>query len=345
MNGSRDDFKVSYSRDEFGSRLSTDFIQIDRRSTIKEAMKILISKAAKNDNVYILFVTEEDGSLYGSVRLKDLIRAREGESFESLVAKNVFYLFDTDIIREKIRYLRESEEELIPILSSQSGRILGVIDAHDITDILDEELGNDYAKLAALTGEEEEENESFSKSMKKRIPWLIILLFLGLIVSAAVSIFEKVVNELPMIVAFQSLILGMAGNVGTQSLAVTVRSLGDKKDLGLRQQLSLIFKETKIAFLNGAVISAVSFITVAVYMLTLERYDQVFVLPTAACVGAAMCLSMMISGFTGTAIPITLYRLDADPAVASGPLITTINDLAAVISYYGFAFALLFKAT
>ena len=177
--------------------------------------------------------------------------------------------------------------------------------------------------------------------MKKRVPWLIALLFMGLIVSAVVGVFESVVDALPMIVSFQSLILGMAGNVGTQSLAVTVRAIGNDDDRSFKSQLITILKEVRIALLNGVVLGAISFAIVSGYLFIFTAYASSFIFAAAGCVGLAMCFAMAISGLTGAAIPVCLYRFGVDPAVASGPLITTINDLVAVISYYGLAWALL----
>ena len=162
---------------------------------------------------------------------------------------------------------------------------------------------------------------------------------MGLAVSAVVGLFEGVVDSLPMIVAFQSLILGMAGNVGTQSLAVTVRALGDEGKA--KKKALIIFKETRVALLNGILLGIISFIIVGGYLLLTGENGVAFTFTAAACVGLAMCFAMMISGFTGAAIPICLYKLGVDPAVASGPLITTVNDLVAVISYYGLAWVLL----
>ena len=164
---------------------------------------------------------------------------------------------------------------------------------------------------------------------------------MGLAVSAVVSLFENVVDSLPMIVAFQSLILGMAGNVGTQSLAVTVRALGDEAKT--KNKFVLILKETRVALLNGILLGIVSFIIVGSYLLITGDAGPIFSLTAACCVGLSMCFAMMISGFTGASIPICLYRMGLDPAVASGPLITTVNDLVAVISYYGLAWLLLLK--
>ena len=331
----------SYDDDEFGSRMSTNFIVVRRDLSIKEAMKTLVTEAAENDNIYTLFAVNEDDSFYGVIDLKDLIVARSNAELENLIYTNFPFVFDKDIISENIERLRGYSENMIPVLSSENGTLLGVITSTDIIELVDEELSDDYAKLAAMTSEVEPD-ETLFESMKKRVPWLVALLFMGLLVSAVVGVFEGVVEALPMIVSFQSLILGMAGNVGTQSLAVTVRALGNE-ETNLKTQLLTIFKEIRVALLNGIALGAISFAIVSVYLLIFASYEATFIFAASGCVGLAMCFAMAISGLTGSAIPICLYRLGIDPAVASGPLITTINDLVAVLSYYGLAWALLLK--
>ena len=332
----------SYRDEEIGSRMSTNFIAIRRDLTIKGAMRTLIAKAEENDNISTLFVIEEDGSYFGSLDLKDLIIARSTDSLEDLISTAFPRVYDKELVSECIDRLHEYSEDLIPVLSSANGSLLGVITAQDIAELIDEERGDDYAKLAALASEEEK-GDSLLRSMGKRIPWLVVLLFLGLAVSAVVGFFEGVVDELPMLVAFQSLILGMAGNVGTQSLAVTVRGLGNDRSLSTRKRFVLILKETRIALLNGLALGIVSFLIVTAYLVIIASYPAAMIFSIAGCVGSAMCLSMMISGFTGAAIPLVLHGIGVDPAVASGPLITTVNDLAAVVSYYGLAWALLLR--
>ena len=330
----------SYEDDEFGSRMSTNFIAVKRNSTIKETMKTLVSEAAENDNIYTLFIVNEDGSFYGAIDLKDLIVARSTVELETLISTTFPFVYDKDIISDNIERLRGYSENMIPVVSSANNTLLGVITSTDIIELVDEERGDDYAKLAALSSEEEPD-ESLFTSMKKRVPWLIALLFMGLVVSAVVGIFESVVDALPMIVSFQSLILGMAGNVGTQSLAVTVRTLGNSEDSKFKDQFITILREIRVALLNGVVLGAISFAIVSGYLFVFTAYGTAFTFAAAGCVGLAMCFAMAISGLTGAAIPVCLYRCGVDPAVASGPLITTINDLVAVISYYGLAWALL----
>jgi magnesium transporter len=303
-------------------------------------MKTLVSEAAENDNIYTIFVVNEDDSFYGVIDLKDLIVARSTVELETLISNNFPFVYDKDIISDNIERLRGYSENMIPVISSANNALLGVITSNDIIELVDEEISDDYAKLAAMTSEQKPD-ESLFTSMKKRVPWLIALLFMGLVVSAVVGIFESVVDALPMIVSFQSLILGMAGNVGTQSLAVTVRALGNDEERSFKNQLITILKEIRIALLNGVVLGAISFAIVSGYLFVFAAYSSSFIFAAAGCVGLAMCFAMAISGLTGAAIPVCLYRFGVDPAVASGPLITTINDLVAVISYYGLARALL----
>ena len=330
----------SYDEDEFGSYMSTNFISVKRSGTIKAAMRTLVNEAAENDNIYTIFVLEEDGSFYGAIDLKDLIVARSDVALESLISTNFPYVYDKDIISENIERLRSYSENMIPVISSKTGELLGVITSNEITNLVDEERGEDYARLAAMSAEEEPD-ETLVSSMKKRVPWLIALLFMGLFVSFVVGAFEGLVAELPVIVSFQSLILGMAGNVGTQSLAVTVRTLGGGEEVGFKEQFVAVFKEMRVALFNGLILGAIAFLIVSAYLVIVGDFAVPFILSAAGCVGLAMVFAMTISGFTGAVIPISLYRLGVDPAVASGPLITTVNDLVAVLSYYGLAWALL----
>ena len=322
----------SYDDDEFGSVMSTNFISISRSMSIKDAMRHLISEAPENDNIFTIFVTDNDGSFYGAINLKELIVARSDKPLEELIYTNFPYVYDTESISENIEGVRGYSEELIPVISEKTRKILGVITSHDITEIVDAELGEDYARLAAL-GSEETVREPLLRSMRKRIPWLIALLFLGLVVSVVVGFFEGVVKELPLIVSFQSLILDMAGNVGTQSLAVTVRAISSE-ELDGKEKFRFIFKEMRVAFLNGLIIGLCSLLVIGLFLTFIGGHPFNLAFSVAICVGAALCFAMMISGFAGAAIPMFFQKIKIDPAIASGPLITTISDLVAVVSYY-----------
>ncbi len=329
---------ASYSDDEFGSVMTTNFIAVEHGKNVKDTMRSLINQAADNDNISTIFITE-NGRFYGTLELKDLIIARRDDSLEELISLNFPFVYDKDSISENIEWIREYSEELVPVLSEDK-TLVGVITTQDILDLVDEQMSEDFAKFAALSSDEDVD-EPTARSVKKRIPWLAALLFLGLMVSAVVGVFEGIVKELPLIICFQSLILGMAGNVGTQSLAVTVRML-NSENAENKKKFRFIFKETRIAFFNGIIMAVCSLVIIGLYLcLRGNGADVSFI--TSSCVALALWFAMMISGFTGASIPMVFSKLGIDPAVASGPLITTVNDLIAVISYYGLAYILLLK--
>ncbi len=336
----REDVKLihSYDEDEIGSRMTTNFIEIQRGSTIRQAMRELVTQAAENDNISTLYVSDTDGTFYGAIDLKDLIIAREYMNLEDLIQTSYPYVYAKENINECIEELKDYSEDSIPVLDNDK-HIIGVITSQDIVEVVDEEMGEDYAKLAGLTAEEDLQ-EPLRESIKKRMPWLIVLLFLGLLVSSVVGIFEKVVAELTLIVCFQSLILDMAGNVGTQSLAVTIRVLMDE-DISGKEKLQLIAKEMKIGFCNGTILGILSFICIGIFIAVVKGKGFYFGFAVSGCIGVALLVAMVISSMVGTVIPILFHKIKIDPAVASGPLITTVNDLVAVVTYYGMAWLLL----
>ena len=161
-----------------------------------------------------------------------------------------------------------------------------------------------------------------------------MLMFLGMVVSSVVGEFEMVVTLIPIVASFQSMILDMAGNIGTQSLAVTIRMLMDESLTG-REKFRLLVRETKLGLFNGLVLGVMAFVFIGLYVHFLRGYDFRYAFIIAGCVGAALALAMLISSAVGTLVPMFFHKVHIDPAVASGPLITTVNDLVAVITYYG----------
>ena len=208
-------------------------------------------------------------------------------------------------------------------------------------EVYDDEMGEDYARLGGLTAEEDL-NEPLIDSVKKRLPWLVILLFLGLVVSTVVGLFETVVAQLTIIMAFQSLILDMSGNVGTQSLAVTIRVLMDERLTG-KQKMTLVGKEMAVGGLNGLVIGVFSLVGIGAYLFFFKHQPAHIAIAISSCIGFSLMLSMVISSLVGTVTPIFFKKVGVDPAAASGPLITTINDLVGVVSYYGLTWILLLE--
>ena len=330
----------SFDDDEIGSRMTTNYICVHSGVSVREAMHELIEQAADNDNISTLYVVDEEDMFVGAIDLKDLIIAREGTRLESITMSSYPYVYANEQIEDCIERMKEYSEDSIPVLDADN-RLKGVLTSQDITQLVDDEMGEDYARLAGLSAEEDLQ-EPLKRSIGKRLPWLMVLLGLGLVVSSVVGMFEHVVAHLTLIVSFQSLILDMAGNVGTQSLAVTIRVLMDEQISG-RQKLFLIGKEARVGLVNGLILGTLSVVCIGLYLVALKGQTVMMAFSVSLCTGIALVVSILLSSICGTAVPLAFKKMNVDPAVASGPLITTINDLVAVVSYYGLAWLLLIR--
>ena len=329
-----------YDDDQIGSKMTNNYIAIQKDMTVKQAMKAVVDEAAEHDNVSTIFVLDGE-KYYGCMDLRNLIIARNGTPLDDIVKTAYPALQATTNISECIQDLKDYALDSIPILNEEN-ELIGVITSDDVLETVDEELSEDYVKFAGIV-ETEELEESLFTSVKKRIPWLLALLALGLVTSLLISGFHSVVAALPALVFFQSLILDMSGNSGTQSLAVTIRIITNE-DIDKKLIARTVGKEISIGFMNGILLGSLAFVSVFLFLFFTKttvvegaEYSVMSCLLAAMCVSIALLCAMTISTFSGSMIPIVFKKIKIDPAVASGPFITTLNDIIAVAIYYGLA--------
>ena len=331
---------AAFDEDQIGSRMSTNYVSISSTMTIKNAMRTLVRKAADYDNIATIYVLDEEDKFYGAIELTALIIAREGQVLEDLISTSYPYVYGSELIDDVIEDIKDYSEDSIPVLDNDN-HMIGVITSQDLIQVVDDEMGEDYARLAGLTAEEDLK-EPLLRSMKKRLPWLLVLLFLGLLVSSVIGKYEHVVAQLTILMVFQSMILDMSGNAGIQSLGVTIRVLSDET-LTLGQKIKLVFKEIRVGLCNGLLLGLISFTLIGLYIMVLKHNPPLFSFAISGCIGLALLGAMVISSFMGTVLPLFFNKVGIDPAVASGPFITTINDLIAVVTYYSLSYVLLIQ--
>lgn len=295
----------SFDTEEIGSRMSANYVRIPVDLTVREAMRQLIVQAEEHDNISTIYVLEENGVFSGAIDLKALIIARETTPLEEITMSSYPYVYANERIEDCIERLKDYSEDSIPVLD-QEHRMRGVLTANDIAELVDQEISEDYAKIAGLSSEEDL-YEPLGQSVKKRLPWLMVLMALGLLVSSVVGLFERVIAQLTIIISFQSLILDMAGNVGTQSLAVTIRVLMDDQISG-RDKLLLIWKETKVGLLNGLLLGILSVVFVGAYLVLLKGQTWMFSLTVSLCIAIALLVSIVFSSICGTTIPMLFQK-------------------------------------
>ena len=329
---------LTYDDDSAGGIMTTEYIAIDSSLTVGETLRKIKEIGPKTEVIETIFVVDSAKKLIGTADLRDILIAKNEAKLTDIMDDNVITTTPEADQEEVATLVSKYDLKAIAVVN-RKGAMLGIITVDDIIDVLVEEQDEDIIRLGGGT-ESEDIDEPIKDSMRKRLPWLIILLLLGMVVSSVVGRFEVVVAVLPIAMAFQSLILGMAGNAGTQSLAVTIRAIQDDS-LTTGEKFRLIFKEMRVGLINGALLGVLAFVVIGLYLHFLKGRDLQTSFAISACVALALVVAMMISSFVGSGIPMLFKKVGVDPAVASGPLITTVNDLVAVVSYYSLVWMLL----
>ncbi len=316
-----------------GSIMTNSFITVNADITVKEAMKEVVIQAPESEVVNDIFVINESEELEGVLSLADLIVARGHVNVSDVIKPHFQFVRTRDDIDYVLNVIRDYDVNVVPVINS-ANKLRGVITVDDALDELIDAKDSDYAKLAGLTDSDfQGDSEKITYSVRKRLPWLIILLLVGMIVSLVITLFSGALNALPILASFMPLILGLAGNGGTQALAVTVRKLGDTEFESDKKIFQHLFRELRIGALNGLLVGFFAFFVVSLLLFFKGESDP----SVAIIVGAAASIALTASTLAGAGIPILISKLNIDPAVASGPFITTLNDLIAVLVYFGLA--------
>lgn len=326
---------LSYEDNEIGSIMNPNFIEIDSNLDAKHATKELMNKASKVDFINTLVVTNNHKYI-GLINLKNLITADANQEIMSLVNTSVSAILAKTDKEEAAKELQNYNVEALPIVDEENN-VLGIITYDDVLDIKVDAAVEDYAAFAGvITDKIEHESESIFGGFKKRILWLIILLFTNLLTASILGKYQmKFDDELVAILSiFLPLMLGMAGNTGTQSLAVTISLLGTNKIDKIKEKIKHLFKEFKIGICNGLIIGiAMLFVSTLILFINRGIINQE-VLMIAGSTAISTFIVIIAANLAGVIIPLIMIPIKVDPAAASGPFITTINDILALVIYF-----------
>lgn len=311
---------------------SDNFITVRPDNDVKEAMNIVILDSKDETMIDNIYVVDKKNKLLGVVALKDLIIARSPTMMSQIMRKEIHSLKEDSSIDEAIDMIQKYDLEMIPILD-YFGHLRGIFTAEDALDFLKETSLETYRNLAST--KETKENPKAIDKVKSRLPWLLILLFLALFTSSILSSFEVTISSVIVLTYFQTMILDTSGNISTQALASTVINISMNPNLNYKKQL---FKEVSIGLINSIITATLGFI-VAYLFLSILSHDQSYQISMT--VGLTLLLSLLIGTLTGSIIPIIFKKLNIDPSVASGPFMTTINDVFSLLIYLSLATYLL----
>ena len=325
---------LTYEEDTAASIMSTDFMVVSVNDTIKEATDHVIKESRDQDYIDTIFVVDDDKRIVGLIDLKDLIRARSNSSLSKIMFEDFQFVYQEETIEKAIQTVVDYDRNVIPVLDSDD-HVIVIVTADDIFDEVFETVESDYQKMALLS-DHESSSSAWIRS-KQRLPWLMIAVVLNLLIASFLSIFEATLAEVTAIVLFQPLILGMAGNIGTQALAVTILGIHKNEFDGKNIPKNHVFKEMMIGLFNSLLLGVAAFIFVTAFLSFFPTQDSQLPYQMGIVVFIAVSLSMFVSALMGVFVPMILHRYDQDPSTASGPIMTTINDLVALVIYFGLA--------
>lgn len=316
---------LHYEEDTAGGIMTTEYISLKSTTPVKEALMHVKEQAPDAETIYVIFAVNEAGQLVGVFSLRDLITCENDSYIEDVMSERVISVNVADDQEDVAQVIRDYDFIAVPVVDYQN-HLLGIITIDDILDVMDEEASEDYSRLAGVS-DIDSTSDSVIKTASKRLPWLIVLTFLGMITATILGSFEDTLSQVALLAAFIPIISGMSGNSGTQSLAVSVRNISTG-EINEQSKFKIALREAGSGFLSGLVCSVVLFLIIVVI------YRQPLL---ALIVGGSLTCAMTVGTLVGSMIPLIMNKFKIDPAVASGPFITTINDIVSMLIYFGLA--------
>ncbi|MGP6147110.1 magnesium transporter [Jeotgalibaca sp. A122] len=312
-----------------GSIMNKSYVVASPNETVKQVAERFRSSAQKVEMVYYVYVLDGNGILRGVVSLRDLIIEPEERQLAEIMVKNVAAVH-TDTAQEAAgKLLQEYDLVAVPVLDA-TGKMVGIITVDDVMDVMTEEVIEDFETFAAITRSSKKDfNEGKAWEIARvRMPWIIILIFMGMFSATLINSFEETLNEVVLLAAFIPIIMNSAGNVGTQSLAVSIRKLSSGRNLLKGAFWKTVGQELLVGLILGLGAGSVLGLIVAIF------YGNIAL---AIIIGISLLLALGISNVVGVLIPVLIDKFRIDPAIASGPFITTINDAIGLLIYFSIA--------
>ncbi|UCZ53524.1 magnesium transporter [Bacillus shivajii] len=320
---------LSYPPQTAGAIMTKEYIAIKATDTVSEVMDHLRKLGPDAETIYYLYVVNEKDKLIGVISLRDLITAPLDETVVNLMSTQIVTIEAHTDQEEVAKIIKDYDFIAAPVVTT-TNELIGIVTVDDVMDVLEEETDEDFGEISATKGATDVNISSFTAA-KKRSPWIIMLMFFGLITAGVIGQFEETLEEIVLLAVFIPLIMDSAGNTGTQSLAVMVRSLAtgtfEKKGL-----MHTVRREFGTGLMLGLICAVVLMILVPII------YGS-FLL--AFIVGVSLFLTLSIATIIGAVVPVAINKLKLDPAIASGPFITTVNDILGLLIYFTIATSLL----
>ncbi|MBN1840771.1 MAG: magnesium transporter [Deltaproteobacteria bacterium] len=320
---------LGYDAETAGGIMVPEFVALKEETTAREAIEALQKEHLDVEMVFYLYVVDDHGNLVGVISLRQLVVVRPETMLKSIMATDVVSV-QTDMDQEEVARIVARYNILAVPVVDENNTLVGIVTVDDVIDIIREEATEDILKMAGA-GEDLIESQSLLRSTRIRLPWLMASWIGGLIAFFIIGHFENSLNKLIYLAAFIPIIMGMGGNIGTQSSTIVVRGLATGV-LNIKQIWHVVLKELVTGFILGFIYGLLLGMVVHI------RYDMWLLGIT---VGLAVISSMTIAALVGSLVPMVFARINIDPAVATGPFVTTSIDILSVFFYFQIATLLL----
>jgi magnesium transporter len=315
---------MGYPEDSAGSLMNTEFFTIHESITAGEAIKTLQDQKDA-EMVFYLYITDDDDRLVGVISLRVLTTTPPTTTLKDIMIKNVHTIRPETDQEEVARIVAQYNFLAVPVIDSES-HLLGIVTVDDVVDVIREEATEDFLQMAGAGKDREILLKSSWESAKTRLPWLFVSWVGGVIAAYLIGVFEGMLENIIALAAFIPVILGMGGNIATQSSTIIVRGMATGR-VNIGGEIKLILNEIKVGIILGTLYGILLGIF-AIYIFTDSHAGLGIV------VGLSICVSMLVAATIGTAIPLLLRKLDIDPAIATGPFVTTSIDILGVLFYF-----------
>ncbi len=322
---------LTYPENSAGSIMTTEFIDIKQELTVEEAFNKIKKKAEDAETIGTIFVTDSRRKIEGVVSIKDLILANKTDVIKDIMNPNVVYSTTLTDQEEVSKLFDKYDFYALPIIDNEQ-RLVGIVTVDDIMDVVKDEVTEDMEKMAAISPSDNPYLKTSSLThAKKRIFWLLFLTISASITGAIMSFFEDAFVAIPALVTFIPMLMGTGGNCGSQSATLVIRGLA-LNEITLKDYFKVAFKEFKVSLLVSSVLSVVNFFLVWI------RYDDPLL---AFVIAISLVIVVIISEFIGGGLPILAKKCKLDPAIMAAPIISTLVDCIAIVSYFLIASAIL----
>ena len=312
---------LTYSENSAGGLMAKELVKVNENWTVLKCVREMRAQAENVTRVHSIYVVDNKNKLKGRLSLKDLLIASTKTSISDVYIPKVDFVYVNDDMDEVSIKMRKYDLEAIPVVNDKRV-LLGRITIDDMVDVIKEEADKDYQLAAGLT-QDVEADDSITQLTKARLPWLFLGLIGGVGAFLIMGLFESSFSENAVLFFFTPLIAAMAGNVGVQSSAIIVQGLANDDVKGSIN--SRLIKELFLAALNGFVLALFLFLFVWYYEAKLD---------TAIAISVSLVAVIIVAGLIGTFVPLFLNKRGIDPAIATGPFITTSNDIFGILIYF-----------